>query len=148
MESYLSQPWCWWIGARSCLNLLFQTLLTSHGRLYLFWEVDGGLDRRKEGREWEEGRRGSCGWYVKFFKKKELLNKTIFLKKKDIFSSMQMPSSPYFMVERVVYNLSSKILPPHCCSALYFLFFSDFTQSVVLTRKMHPFKSIWKNGLN
>lgn len=41
------------VGARSCLNLMFQALLTPHGSTY------GGVDGRwvgGSGREWTEGR--------------------------------------------------------------------------------------------
>lgn len=44
------------VGARSCLNLMFQALLTPHGSTY--GEVDGRWMGEGSGREGEERREG------------------------------------------------------------------------------------------
>lgn len=48
-----------------CLTCMCQSLWTTHRRCYAFQRVDGmGL-----GKERREGRRGRCGWYVKWIQK-------------------------------------------------------------------------------
>lgn len=49
------------VGARSCLNLMFQALLTPHGSTY------GEVDGRWMGGEWERGGRGEGGKIVIIF---------------------------------------------------------------------------------